>query len=84
MIIWLLLTCLDHLCRTPAVQAARLETSQHVTGFYEQTGGFQTEEIIEDGYACGLHRIKMRREMSGEDCAAMARQLTAARKVISL
>jgi ribosomal protein S18 acetylase RimI-like enzyme len=81
---WLLLTCLDHLCRVPAVQAVRLETSQRVTGFYEKTGSFQVEEVIENGYAPGLHKIKMRREMGAEDCAATVRQLAAARRVILL
>jgi len=72
---WLLLTCLDHLCRLPAIQAVRLETSQHVTGFYEKTGGFQIQEVIENGYAPGLHKIKMRTEMGSERCAAVAQEL---------
>ena len=71
----LLLTCLDHLCRVPAVQAVRLETSQHVTGFYEQVGDFYVQGIIENGYAPGLHKIEMRTVLSSERCAAIARQL---------
>lgn len=72
---WLLLTCLDHLCHVPAVQAVRLETSQHVTSFYEKVGGFQAQETTENGYAPGLHKIRMRTEMSSDRCAAIARQL---------
>jgi N-acetylglutamate synthase-like GNAT family acetyltransferase len=76
---WLLLTCLHHLCRMPAVQTVRLETSQHVTGFYEQVGGFRVQEITADGYAPGLHKIKMCREMTSQGCAAIAQQLAALR-----
>ena len=70
----LLLTCLHHLCRNPAVQIVTLETSQHVTGFYERAGGFRVQEITENGYAPGLHKIEMRREMSLDDCAIIAQQ----------
>ncbi|HUT17515.1 MAG TPA: GNAT family N-acetyltransferase [Anaerolineae bacterium] len=76
---WLLLTCLHHLCRIPAVQIVTLETSQHVTGFYEQVGGFRVQEITENGYAPGLHKIKMRREMTLDGCATIAQQLAALR-----
>jgi ribosomal-protein-alanine N-acetyltransferase len=73
----LLLTCLHHLCHIPAIQAVRLETSQHVMGFYEKVGGFQVQENIENGYAPGLHKIKMCTGMSSERCAAVARELAA-------
>ena len=76
---WLLLTCLHHLCRIPAVQTVTLETSQHVTGFYEQVGGFRVREITENGYAHGLHKTQMRREMTSEGCTAIAQQLAAPR-----
>ena len=76
---WLLLTCLRHQCRIPAVQTVTLETSQHVAGFYEQVGGFRVREITENGYAPGLHKIQMRREMTLADCAAFAQQLAALR-----
>jgi RimJ/RimL family protein N-acetyltransferase len=72
---WLLLTCLDHLCRIPAVQAVRLETSQHVAGFYERVGDFRMQEIVENGFAPGLHKIHMRREMTVSHCATIAQQL---------
>jgi ribosomal-protein-alanine N-acetyltransferase len=72
---WLLLTCLHHLCRIPAVKAVRLETSQHVTGFYERVGGFCIQETTENGFAPGLHKIVMRREMTWDGCTAIAQQL---------
>jgi ribosomal protein S18 acetylase RimI-like enzyme len=76
---WLLLTCLHHLCRMPAVQTVTLDTSQHITGFYERVGGFRVHEITEDGYEPGLHKIEMRREITLGDCATIARQLAALR-----
>ena len=76
---WLILTCLHHLARVPTVQIVRLETSQHVTGFYEQAGGFRVQGITENGYSPGLHKIEMRREMTLDDCAIIAQQLAALR-----
>jgi RimJ/RimL family protein N-acetyltransferase len=73
----LLLTCLHHLCRIPAIQAVRLETSQHVTGFYEKVGDFRVQETVENGFAPGLHKIRMRTEVSAERCAAIAQRLAA-------
>ncbi len=73
----LLLTCLHHLCRTPAIQTVRLETSQHVTGFYERVCGFRIEEIEENGFAPGLHKIRMDREIDPTGCATMAQQWAA-------
>ncbi|MBN1583492.1 MAG: GNAT family N-acetyltransferase [Anaerolineae bacterium] len=71
----LLLTCLHDLCRIPAVQTVTLETSQHITGFYERVGGFCVQEIVENGYAPGLHTVKMRQEMTLDDCATIAERL---------
>lgn len=76
---WLLLTCLHHLCRLPAIRTVSLETSQYVTGFYERVGGFRAKEIAENGFAPGLHKIRMDRNLDRADCAAMARQLAALR-----
>jgi RimJ/RimL family protein N-acetyltransferase len=73
----LLLTCLYHLCRIPAIQTVRLETSQHVTGFYEKVGDFRVQETIENGYAPGLHKIRMDRKMDSTDCSAIVQQLAA-------
>jgi ribosomal-protein-alanine N-acetyltransferase len=76
----LLLTCLHHLCRIPTVQTVRLETSQHVTGFYERVGDFHVREIEENGYAPGLHKIVMDREIDPPACAAIAQQCAAMNK----
>jgi len=71
----LLLTCLRHLCRVPDVQTVTLETSQHIVGFYEHIAGFEVQEVVKDGYASGLHKVKMRREMRKDGCEAIAQQI---------
>jgi ribosomal protein S18 acetylase RimI-like enzyme len=76
---WLLLTCLHHLCQVQTVQAVWLETSQHVTGFYERVGGFRVKEIVENGFAPGLHKIRMDRTLDPAGCAALAQQWAALR-----
>lgn len=43
----------------PRVSSIALNTSQHTKGFYQKMG-FEILEIIEDGYAPGLHRVEMR------------------------
>lgn len=43
----------------PRVRTVAINTSQHTVGFYERLG-FQTVEVIPDGYAPGLDRCEMR------------------------
>ena len=43
----------------PSVTMLALNTSQHTVPFYERLG-FNTIEVIPDGYAPGLHRCEMR------------------------
>lgn len=43
----------------PKLSEIALNTSQHTRGFYEKMG-FRLLEVIEDGYAPGLHRCEMR------------------------
>ncbi|MBN1642075.1 MAG: GNAT family N-acetyltransferase [Anaerolineae bacterium] len=70
-------TCLDHVCRIPDLQTVTLETSQHVTGFYERVGGFRIVETVKDGFAPGLHKVVMRRERTEAWCDENARQRAA-------
>ena len=46
------------------VRVVALNTSQLTTGFYERFG-FVTTEVIENGYAPGLHRCEMRLQIDG-------------------
>ena len=41
------------------IEVVALNTSQHTTGFYERLG-FVVTEVIQNGYAEGLHRCEMR------------------------
>lgn len=49
----------DAAVKDPSVDVIALNTSQHTRGFYEHLG-FEVVEIVEDGYAPGLHRCEMR------------------------
>lgn len=48
-----------------SVREVALRTSQHTTGFYERLG-FETEHVVEDGFAPGLHRCEMRLRLDGD------------------
>jgi predicted GNAT family N-acyltransferase len=42
----------------PGVRSVKLDTSQHSAPFFERFG-FVTQQILEHGYAEGLHRYEM-------------------------
>ena len=46
----------------------RLDTSQHTEAFYRRFG-FETLEVVRDGYAAGLHRCEMSLSLSDGDSA---------------
>ena len=47
----------------PGVRSLALETSQHTVGFYERLG-FRVAGTEPDGYAPGLDRVRMERDVS--------------------
>ena len=49
---------LEQLRRLPGVREVQIETSQHTEGYYAQHG-FVVTSRREDGFAPGLHEIKM-------------------------
>ena len=49
----------ERITREEAVREITLNTSQHTLGFYQRLG-FETVEILADGYAKGLDRCEMR------------------------
>lgn len=53
---------LRHAAADPRIKAVAINTSQHTVGFYERLG-FRTVEVIADGYAPGLDRCEMLRDV---------------------
>lgn len=50
---------LKEIGKQAGVERVRMETTQHVAGFFERAGGFRVVQTEPDGYGAGLDRVTM-------------------------
>jgi ribosomal protein S18 acetylase RimI-like enzyme len=60
---------LRHIHEDGRFTAVLMNTSQYTLGFFEKYG-FETERVIPDGYAPGLHRYELRLRLNSAAGAA--------------
>ncbi|MCX6044023.1 MAG: GNAT family N-acetyltransferase [Chloroflexi bacterium] len=71
---WLLLRRLQMLCAQPGTPTAKIDTSQHSAPFFAKMG-FQTEKVVDNGFAPGIDLVEMHFVLDDVACVAITEKL---------